>query len=293
MKISYGKQKRLTKKRSALIESIDEIVNEYAEKGMRITVRQVYYQCVARKILDNNKRQYEKISDLIADGRLAGLLDWEMIEDRSRYKRENVHWDSPQQIIKTAAEQYRIDLRTTQPCYVEAWIEKDSLVSILEKTCSNLDVPCFSCRGFPSITALYEAAERFRDKDNAIILYAGDHDTSGLKIPQVIKERLELFEVNVQLQRIGLTLEQIQEFNLPPFPAKEKDNNFREYYQTTGLTQAWELDALPPDKLSELFENAIAKFTDFTELKRLREKENGDKSYFKNLLSTVAIHDRP
>ncbi len=127
MKISYGKQKRLTKKRRALIESNDEIVNEYAEKGMRITVRQVYYQCVARKILDNNKRQYEKISDLIADGRLAGLLDWEMIEDRTRYKRENVHWDSPQQIIKVAAEQYRIDLRTTQPCYVEAWIEKDSL----------------------------------------------------------------------------------------------------------------------------------------------------------------------
>ncbi len=80
---------------------------------------------------------------------------------------------------------------------------------------------------------------------------------------------------------------------MPPFPAKEKDNNFKEYYQTTGLTQAWELDALPPDKLSELFENAIAKFTDFTELKRLREKENGDKSYFKNLLSNVAIHDRP
>ena len=285
MKISYGKQKRLTKKRRSLIENIDEIVNEYAEKGMRITVRQVYYQCVARKILDNSKSAYEKISDIVADGRMAGLLDWDMIEDRTRYKRANTHWDSPQQIIEAASVQYQIDKRVTQPYYVECWIEKDSLVSILEKTCSQLDVPCFSCRGFPSITALYEAAERFRDKSNAIILYAGDHDPSGLKIPKVINERFHDFGVNVQLQRIGLTLEQIREFNLPPFYAKQQDNNFKEYLAVTGLTQAWELDALPPDKLSELFEAAISGLTDFTELKKMRDKEKGDKSYFKRLLS--------
>lgn len=285
MKISYGVNKRLSKKRRALIEHIDEIVSEYAEKGMRITVRQVYYQCVARKILDNNKDQYQKISDVIADGRLAGLLDWDMIEDRTRYKRENAHWESPQQIIKAAADQYRIDTRSTQPYYIEAWIKKDSLVSILEQTCSKLDIPCFSCRGFPSITALHEAANRFRDKANAVILYAGDHDPSGLKIPKVIDERLRLFNVNTQIQRIGLTLEQIRELNLPPFYAKEKDNNFKEYYESTGLTQAWELDALPPDKLSSIFEEAVAQLTDFQELERMVAIEKRDKSYFQKILS--------
>ena len=108
MKIAYGKQKRISKKRKRLIESIDAIVCEYAEKGMRITVRQVYYQCVSREILPNSQDSYKKIADLIADGRMAGLLDWDMIEDRTRYKRENVHWTSPQEIIKAAAEQYRI-----------------------------------------------------------------------------------------------------------------------------------------------------------------------------------------
>ena len=284
MKKAYGTQKRLTKKRIQLIEQINDIVSEYDSQGMKITVRQVYYQCVARKILENNKDQYGKISDVIADGRLAGLLDWDLIEDRTRYKRENTHWKSPEQIIRAACEQYQIDKRATQPNYIEAWIEKDSLVSILENTCSRLDVPCFSCRGFPSITALHEAANRFRKKKNAIILYAGDHDPSGLKIPKVISERLEMFEVNVQLYRIGLTLDQIRELDLPPYPAKESDNNFKEYYESTGLTEAWELDALPPDRLSEIFEGTINCLTDFQELKKMIEREKADMSYFSKIL---------
>ena len=89
MKQAYGVQKRLTTKRKQLIENIDKIASEYSARGMRITVRQLYYQCVARKILGNSKDAYQKISDVIADGRLAGLLDWDMIEDRTRYKREN------------------------------------------------------------------------------------------------------------------------------------------------------------------------------------------------------------
>ena len=144
-------------------------------------------------------------------------------------------------------------------------------------------MPCFSCRGYPSITALHEAANRFRDKDNAIILYAGDHDPSGLKIPQVITERLADFEVNVKLYRLGITLEQVKELNLPPFPAKEQDKNYAEYVKNTGQTQAWELDALPPEKLSAMFETAIDSLTDFEELARMQAKENRDKTYFLQL----------
>ena len=283
MKKAYGEPKRIKSKRRELIEKIDEIATEYYEAGMKLTVRQAYYQCVSRGFIDNNDKEYGKISGLVADGRMLGLIDWDMIEDRTRFKRGNVHWESPKQIIEAAAEQYRIDTRATQPYYVEAWIEKDSLVSILEDTCRSLDVPCFSCRGYPSLTALYEAANRFRDKDNAIILYAGDHDPSGLMIPQVITERLAEFEVNVKLHRLGITLEQVNELKLPPFPAKEQDKNYAEYVKNTGMTQAWELDALPPEKLSAMFESAIESLTDFEELERMQDKENRDKTYFLQL----------
>ena len=75
MKKAYGEPKNLKGKTKELIMSIDEIVNAYALSGMKITVRQIYYQLVAKNIIENNKRQYDRISEIISDGRMAGLLD--------------------------------------------------------------------------------------------------------------------------------------------------------------------------------------------------------------------------
>ena len=285
MKQAYGEQKDFERKTIKLIENINVVIEEYARQGLTLSVRQIYYQLVARGFIPNKATEYKKISRTITDGRLAGLIDWDCIEDRTRAVREIQHWDNPQQILRAAAEQYRIDTRATQPSYIEAWIEKDSLVSILQNTCYQLDVPVFSCKGYSSITALHEAAERFEGKSNPIILYAGDHDPTGLTIPQVINERFQLFEMNVKLKRIGLTLDQIKELDLPPFPAKDTDGNYKKYVQDTGLTHAWELDALPPEKLSEIFEEAINSLTDFEALRDMQERQNRDKSYFSELLN--------
>lgn len=283
---AFGTQKRLTSKRKKLIKNIDNIINSYRDAGMKITVRQVYYQCVSKNLIPNNANQYNKIVDLVADGRLHGLIDWAAIEDRTRYTRENAHWDSPEEIIQNALEAYKIDTRKTQPVYLEAWIEKDSLVSILEDTCRRLDVPCFSCRGNPSITALHEASYRFIEHQNqqCIILYAGDHDPSGLNIPAVIQERFYDFGVDVDLRRIGITLEQIKELDLPPFPAKITDGNYKKYVMTTGLKDSWELDALPPETLSALFRDNILALTDSQLWKQELQHEKEDKMRLAEML---------
>lgn len=266
MRQTFLMPKRFNKKRKKLILDINDIISSYYDKGMRISVRQCYYQCVSKGLIDNNAKQYNNIVNLVADGRMWGLIDWDMIEDRTRYLRENNHWENPEEIIKDAVSWYQIDTRTTQPNYIEAWCEKDSLISILEATCNRLDVPCFSCRGNPSITALYEAAARFAEHEqqgqHCIVLYAGDHDPSGLNIPAVIQERFADFHTDVELIRIGITLDQIRALNLPPFPAKEKDKNIKKYIAQTGLKDAWELDALPPETLSDLFESHILALTD-------------------------------
>ena len=146
-------------------------------------------------------------------------------------------------------------------------------------------MPCFSCRGFASVTALYDAAGRFSEHDNSVILYAGDHDPSGLKIPQVIHERLNLFGVCVTLERLGLTYEQVTDLDLPPYPAKQQDKNFDEYVRLTGLKEAWELDALPPEYLADLFTKSIERYTDFEQLELMKRKERQHKSYFDSLIA--------
>ena len=279
--------KTVRKKTLELINSINSILAEYEQKGLTLTLRQVYYQLVARGLCNNSKADYDKISDVVSDGRMLGLIDWTSIEDRTRFIRENAHWTSPQEVIKAAAQQYRINIRAGQPYYLECWVEKDSLISILESVCKPLDVPCFSCRGFASVTALYDAAGRFSEHDNSVILYAGDHDPSGLKIPQVIQDRLNLFGVCVTLERLGLTYEQVISLNLPPYPAKQQDKNFDEYVRLTGLKEAWELDALPPEYLADLFTRGIERYTDFEQLKKLQDLEKQDKGFFNSLCANM------
>ena len=134
-----------------LIELINGVIEEYTDQGYDLTLRQVYYQLVARGFIPNNERSYKNVGNLINDARLAGLIDWYAIQDRTRKIRRNSHWSSPQDIMGSVVYSYAMDTRLTQPIYTEVWVEKDALIGIVQDIASKLDVPCFSCRGYPSI----------------------------------------------------------------------------------------------------------------------------------------------
>jgi hypothetical protein len=53
----------------SLVTALCDIATEYAAQGMKLTVRQLYYQCVARGRIKNNEREYQKIIRLLTDAR--------------------------------------------------------------------------------------------------------------------------------------------------------------------------------------------------------------------------------
>ena len=133
-----------------IIEQANEIIIEYAAEGYDLTLRQLYYQFVARDIIPNKQSEYKKLGSVVNDARLAGLIDWNSIVDRTRKHEKNGHWDSPAQIIAESAECYGIDTRADQDIYIEVWVEKDALVGVIERACEPLDVGYLSCRGYVS-----------------------------------------------------------------------------------------------------------------------------------------------
>lgn len=244
----------------AIISQVNEIIEEYQIQGYSLTLRQVYYQLVARGLITNNDKQYKIIGNAVNSGRLAGLIDWYAIEDRTRYIRENSHWDTPKDIILSAAVGYYRDHWVDMDVYVEVWVEKDALIGIVQNVCSKWDVPNFSCRGYTSQSEMWRAARRFiekqdKGKDN-ILIHLGDHDPSGIDMTRDIQERLEFFGANVEVQRIALNRDQIDEYNPPPNPAKITDTRCQSYIKRFGKV-SWELDALPPDVLESLIEDEI------------------------------------
>ncbi len=142
------------------IRQVNTIINEYVAQGYKLTLRQAYYQLVSRALIPNTQRSYKQLGDVVNDGRLAGLIDWDAIEDRTREMRRNSFWDSPSDIVRSCAQQFRVDTWSDQNHYCECWIEKEALAGVIERVCRELDVPYFSCRGYVSQSEMWAAAQR-------------------------------------------------------------------------------------------------------------------------------------
>ena len=201
----------------ALIELSNGILNEYRRMGYRLSLRQLYYQLVARDYIPNSIKSYKRIGNLVSDARLAGLLDWDMIEDRNRQTIIPTAWTSPAQIVRAAAQQFRVDRWQGQPCYVEVMVEKDALSGILEPVCRDLHVRFTANKGYSSSSSMYEAGKRiyrafFQESKNIHIFYLGDHDPSGIDMTRDIRERLELFSetIFVEVHRLALNYDQVE-----------------------------------------------------------------------------------
>ena len=93
-----------------LVEIANEICAEMAEQGYDLTLRQLYYQFVARGYIPNTERSYKNLGNTINRARLAGLLDWNYIEDRTRNLSGLPHSDSPADLIADQERRFFLDL---------------------------------------------------------------------------------------------------------------------------------------------------------------------------------------
>lgn len=261
MKIEFV-PKKFNKSSRIVIEQANVIIAEYQAAGFDLTLRQLYYQFVARGLIPNSQKSYKRIGSIVSDGRKAGLISWAAIEDRTRYLRRPATWESPSSIVQACADQFKIDLWDGQDRRAEVWIEKDALVGVIEPVCEELRVPCFSCRGYASDSALFEAGRRLRRLPNPIVFHLGDHDPSGLDMTRDIEERVSMFAGRpVEIVRLALNMDQVEEHGPPPNPAKMTDARADAYVAEHG-DESWELDALDPATISDLIRDAVTELID-------------------------------
>lgn len=269
--------KKFHPKTLSIIDDANDIIDDYKMQGFTLTLRQLYYQFVARDLLQNSQQNYDKLGQIINNARLAGLIDWKAIEDRTRNLEENPHWENPEEIIKGAAQCFALDKWETQPTRVEVWIEKDALTGIIERPCKKYDVPYFACRGYNSQSEQWKAGQRFIEYENqgqgVIILHLGDHDPSGIHMTQDNDERLRMYAGwNVVVDRIALNMDQVNQYNPPPNFAKMTDTRTPEYIRKYGM-ECWELDALDPSVIENLVEAHITTIIDDKQWKAVVKKE--------------------
>jgi hypothetical protein len=176
------------------------------------------------------------------------------------------------------------------------WVEKDALSAVLRRAVEPYGCRLMVNRGYSSTTAMHDAFKRFIEpweQGQAVnILYLGDHDPSGMDMVRDISARVETFvrgstEVNenrapFEIERLALTMDQIEEYDPPPNPAKVKDPRAEAYIAEFGPV-SWEVDALPPEVLNSLVEHGIQRMIDLDAFDASREQERKERQTLKDL----------
>lgn len=280
----------------AIADQAAAIASEYANAGYDLTLRQLYYQFVARGLTadwvtgHNTERSYKRLGSIVDKARMCGIIDWDHIVDRTRGVRAGQsHFGSPADVINAARWSYHVDKWAGQPNRVELWVEKEALAGILGQVAQRRDVDYMACRGYMSSSAIWRSARRIGwlldEGLNVTVLHLGDHDPSGIDMTRDNLDRLHAMihhdfgwqaAERLTLDRIALNMDQVRRYNPPPNPAKLTDSRSGQYVAEHG-DSSWELDALPPDVLVNLLNSKIDELIDQDAWDERQNEENRDR----------------
>lgn len=255
--------------KATIVSGAKNIISQYG--GMRLTVRQIYYRLVASQVIPNNIGSYRSVVQALVDARRDGDIPYTDIEDRTR----SIHVPKGQEEytaastfvayydhLKNLDRKYDIPRWWGQPNKVMVLVEKQALASLFEQVTDQSGVDLVVCRGYPSLTLLYEVSERLQDVDDGTehiqLLYFGDFDPSGADIERSVGDSLETdFDVDFEIERVAITMDQIKQYSIPPAPAKTTDSRYEKFVADTGVAWQIELDAIEPKQLQDIIEDAV------------------------------------
>jgi hypothetical protein len=274
-----------------IIEKSIEIVDRY-DRGV-LTIRGLHYQLVSIG-MTNDIAHYKRVVTAMISARWDRLIDFEAFSDHDRAM---IGWTASEETtldekVDQAKEQveawmtsYSKNRWENQLYYPEVFIEKKALQGVFDKPCKSNSVALGACKGYPSLTFLNDSAKRFIEAEEQgkipIILYFGDYDPSGEDIPRSIEANIKRFGCDsIIVKRIALMEDQVVKWKLPPAPVKVGDSRSASW---DGLGQV-ELDAVAPDKLQLLCENAIKSVFDTDKFDDLLTEQSIESKMFKKQL---------
>jgi hypothetical protein len=279
--------KRRARRTKAEIATVRNTIKDILEADHPMSVRQVFYQLVVRNVIEKTEAEYHQtVIRLMTEMRLDGDLPFDWVVDESRSVRVTETYNSIEHALEQTAKFYRRSALEQSDDYVEIWIEKDALAGVMWDVTSDYDVPLMVSRGMPSLTfqhgsalAIRRAAKRGKD---TYIYQFGDHDPSGVLIPQTIERRLSEMCERLHcpppiVERVALTKQHIAEYSLPTRPTKRDGNRHAHKFEGDSV----ELDALPPRVLRGMVREVIERHISARELEILRATQDSERELLK------------
>ncbi len=268
----------------------DAILDAFQDTDKPVTVRQMYYLLSVQGAVEKTDSGYGRAQRQLLEMRQLGIIPYEWIADNTRWMRKPNTYSSVEHALRSTRNFYRRSVWEHLDQYIEVWCEKDALAGVLYPITEQYDIPLMVTRGYSSESYAYGAAQVIKEKGKtAYIYYLGDFDPSGWQMSRNLEDKLKGFGAEIEFIRLAVNLEQIEAWKLPSRPTKKTDTRCKEFYDTFGKnTESVELDAIPPDDLRDLVDDAIDQHLPEGYLDELKVAEESERDILKRLEKIAA-----
>lgn len=268
----------------ALLLDVGVVLAEY-RAHWPLTVRQIYYRLIGAHGYPKTESFYERLCEHMANARRARRIPFRAIRDDGVSVIADEHFADPDDFwtkIREIGRRYTRDKLAHQDHYVEVWCEAAGMQPQLARVARHYSIGVYSSSGFDSLTGKKDIAERVcAAGKSAVILHLGDFDPSGEAIFDALAADVRAFvqadrvdaRIDVEFRRVALTAEQVEISNLPTTPAKASDRRSGRW----GPRETCQLEALAPDAIATLLEEAIEEIFDLEVLNEDIEAERDER----------------
>jgi hypothetical protein len=158
-----------------------------------------------------------------------------------------------------------------QRYHVEIWVEKTTMDDVLKPLAQEYGCNLVQGAGEQSVTRCDELVWRAQASGRPVrIIYIADFDPAGLSIPLTVARKLEYhlnsnrLDLDIQVRRVALTLEQCNEYDLPRTPIKLTENRKSAFEARwgRGATELDALEALHPGVLRRIIKAELDRYYD-------------------------------
>ena len=256
---------------NAELAELDAVIVQVIAADNPVTLRGVYYRVVSQGAVDKTEAGYQLVGRQLLKLRRADVVPYASITDGTRWVIRPRRHSSVEDMLDDAAASYRRMLWDAQDCEVQIFTEKDAISGVITPITAKWDVPIAVLRGYCSESFAYELGEAIAYADKPVFIYQlGDHDPSGVNAWEDLQKKVTRFapDADVMFERLAVTPDQIEEFDLPTRPTKTSDS------RAAGFRgDSVEVDAIPAVLLRDLVEDAITQHIDPDELMLTRRIE--------------------
>lgn len=278
-------------KTQLILDQIHEILDLYEDA---LTIRQIFYRLVAAYAFDKTEQAYERVLYYVNRGRRSRRIPFSRIRDDGIRGEDPGNMpeepDDPEawladflKELQTDYWLYGVSRSTGQPKRIELRAEASGMYGMVKEIGDRYGRETYTCGGADSVTARWEAAQRIsrQPETPTVFLLIVDYDPPGEDIRDAFENDVRAFaavdapEAEIEFVWVGIKPEQAGDDtpSQPPKPPKTKSAKARlERWYADGHGDTYQVEALPPDRLREIIEEAIREHTDLDVLADMNQR---------------------